>query len=279
MRLSDGRTLGYAEWGDPSGTPVLVCHGVPGSRHLGRTLAVPARLIVPDRPGYGLSDPKPGRSVADWAEDALELMDGLGVSRFDVFGISGGAPYVCAVLAALGARVRRAAVFSGIGPLYLPHALEGMDPVQAAILRVARRAPRALGPLAAQQAAHLQQDPEAVVRQIVASLPAYDQILLQESRAVYDGLVETQREGSRRLEGPIEDAIAFVRPWGVDFSRIASPLRLWHGDRDETAPLHLAAVLAEKVPGAQLTVIPGAGHIGTLRHLPEAVRYLLSDLS
>ncbi|MDA8346407.1 MAG: alpha/beta hydrolase [Thermaerobacter sp.] len=131
IRLRDRRTLGYAKWGDPAGPPVLVCHGVPGSRHLGRTLEVPARLIVPDRPGYGLSDPKPGRSVSGWAEDALELVDHLGLSRFHTFGISGGAPYVCAVCAALGARVQQSAIFSGIGPLYLPHALEGMDPVQA----------------------------------------------------------------------------------------------------------------------------------------------------
>lgn len=277
IRLRDGRTMAYAEWGEAKGPPVLVCHGIPGSRHLGRTFTVPARLIVPDRPGYGLSDPRPGRSVQDWVQDARALLDHLELQTFHVFGISGGAPYVCAVAAAFGIRVRRGAIFSGIGPLYLPHALQGMDPVQAAILRVARRAPRALGPLAAQQASHMQQDPEATVRQIVAALPAYDQALLQESRAVYEGLVETQREGSRRLEGPIEDAIAFVRPWGVDFTSIRSPIRLWHGDRDETAPLRLARILAESIPGAQLTVVPGAGHIGTLRHLPEAVRYLLEE--
>ncbi|MDA8344943.1 MAG: hypothetical protein M0Z66_05610 [Thermaerobacter sp.] len=144
---------------------------------------------------------------------------------------------------------------------------------------MARRAPGALGPLAAQQASHTIQDPENSVRQIVASLPDYDRALLQESRAVYEGLVETQREGSRRLEGPIEDAIAFVRPWGVDFSSIRTPIRLWHGDRDETAPLRLARILADSIPGAEITVIPGAGHVGTLRHLPEAVRYLLGDPS
>ncbi|WP_324278690.1 hypothetical protein [Blastococcus brunescens] len=32
VRLSDGRTLAYAEWGDPDGWPVLGCHGSPSSR-------------------------------------------------------------------------------------------------------------------------------------------------------------------------------------------------------------------------------------------------------
>ncbi len=27
LRLTDGRTLGYAEYGDPSGKPVLIFHG------------------------------------------------------------------------------------------------------------------------------------------------------------------------------------------------------------------------------------------------------------
>ncbi|EQD35117.1 alpha/beta hydrolase fold protein, partial [mine drainage metagenome] len=143
------------------------------SRHLGRTLQVPARLIVPDRPGYGLSDPKPGRSVQDWSLDALQLMDRLGLGSFYAFGISGGAPYVCAICAAAPDRVQRGAIFSGIGPLYLPNALQGMDPVQAAILRVARRAPRAIGALVAQQAQHAVHDPEATVRQIISALPEY----------------------------------------------------------------------------------------------------------
>jgi pimeloyl-ACP methyl ester carboxylesterase len=31
MKLSDGRTLGYAEYGRPDGTPILYFHGTPSS--------------------------------------------------------------------------------------------------------------------------------------------------------------------------------------------------------------------------------------------------------
>ena len=34
VRLGDGRTLAYAEWGDPNGSPVIECHGNPGCRVL-----------------------------------------------------------------------------------------------------------------------------------------------------------------------------------------------------------------------------------------------------
>jgi pimeloyl-ACP methyl ester carboxylesterase len=32
LRLSDGRRLGYAEYGDPEGEPIMLFHGTPGSR-------------------------------------------------------------------------------------------------------------------------------------------------------------------------------------------------------------------------------------------------------
>jgi pimeloyl-ACP methyl ester carboxylesterase len=65
--LPDGRRLGLAEVGDPEGAPVLYFHGVPGSRldftserYDEALRAVGVRLIAADRPGFGLSDPKPG---------------------------------------------------------------------------------------------------------------------------------------------------------------------------------------------------------------------------
>jgi pimeloyl-ACP methyl ester carboxylesterase len=58
IELADGRSVGFATCGQPEGTPVLWCHGGPGSRmepaHL-RAEAAEARLwlVGIDRPGYG----------------------------------------------------------------------------------------------------------------------------------------------------------------------------------------------------------------------------------
>ena len=54
-------------------------------------------MISPDRPGIGLSDPKPGRTVLDWAADVSELAEHLGLQRFSVMGWSMGGPYAAAV--------------------------------------------------------------------------------------------------------------------------------------------------------------------------------------
>ena len=79
-RLRDGRRLGYAEYGDPAGFAVVNCHGglacrldVAAADGVARDAAI--RLISADRPGVGLSDPKPGRTVLDWADDAEDLME------------------------------------------------------------------------------------------------------------------------------------------------------------------------------------------------------------
>lgn len=57
LLLADGRTLGYAVWGEPEGPPALLFHGSPGSRLFCpdpvATAAAGVRLVTVDRPGYG----------------------------------------------------------------------------------------------------------------------------------------------------------------------------------------------------------------------------------
>jgi pimeloyl-ACP methyl ester carboxylesterase len=71
------------------------------------------RLISPDRPGVGLSDPQPGRTVLDCARDVAELLDQIGVDHFAVMGWSMGGQYAAAVGHALHQRVTRVAIIAG----------------------------------------------------------------------------------------------------------------------------------------------------------------------
>jgi len=123
IKLADGRALGYAEFGDPSGMPVLFFHGFPASRLEGIALDTPARtvgvrLIAPDRPGFGLSDPKPGRSFSDWPDDVIQLAVHLSIYDFAVLGTSGGSPYVVACADRISERLTAAGIVSGISPLH-----------------------------------------------------------------------------------------------------------------------------------------------------------------
>jgi pimeloyl-ACP methyl ester carboxylesterase len=95
--LRDGRRLGYAQYGQPDGEPIVYFHGHPGSRLEARLAHEPAaapglRVIALDRPGYGLSDFLPGRAITDWPADVTAAADALGIGRFSVAGASGGGP-------------------------------------------------------------------------------------------------------------------------------------------------------------------------------------------
>jgi pimeloyl-ACP methyl ester carboxylesterase len=68
IRLRDGRMLGFAEYGVPTGVPIVYFHGWPSSRlepYAVREVCVQlgVRMIAADRPGFGLSDFQPGRTI------------------------------------------------------------------------------------------------------------------------------------------------------------------------------------------------------------------------
>ena len=102
VRLPGGRSIGYDEYGKADGPAVFVFHGNPGSHldvlYAGRAAldSLPVRLIAPDRPGIGLSDPQPHRQIRDWAADVNQLADALGIGRYAVIGGSTGGPFALA---------------------------------------------------------------------------------------------------------------------------------------------------------------------------------------
>src|SRR5262245_19000773 len=100
FRLTDGRTLGFREYGDRQGSPVFFFHGTPGSRVMmpeeEALLDLKIRMITIDRLGYGLSDSKPKRALLDWPNDVRRLADFLELPHFSIIGFSGGGPHAMA---------------------------------------------------------------------------------------------------------------------------------------------------------------------------------------
>jgi pimeloyl-ACP methyl ester carboxylesterase len=93
--LSDGRRLGYRATGAPDGDPLFYFHGFPGSRLEADLLCKDAgthgwRVFAIDRPGIGLSDFVPGRTLHDWPRDVEEFANALRIDHFTVIGVSGG---------------------------------------------------------------------------------------------------------------------------------------------------------------------------------------------
>ena len=120
ISLRDGRDLAYAEWADPDGQPVVLLHGSPGSRlmcpDLEATAEAGVRLISVDRPGYGRSDPKPGRSTKDFVSDLTQLCDQLQLGSCTVCGWSGGGGYALACAWADPERFPKVVLAASPGP-------------------------------------------------------------------------------------------------------------------------------------------------------------------
>ncbi len=74
--------------------------------HLGAEAAEAGLLLIGiDRPGYGMSTPYPGRTIAGWVPDALAVADKLGAARFVAVGESTGGAYALALAALVSDRV------------------------------------------------------------------------------------------------------------------------------------------------------------------------------
>ena len=146
VRLRDGRSMGYAQYGTRDGLPIVNAHGGLACRlDVAAADAVAAeagvRLISPDRPGIGLSDPQPGRTVLDWARDVAELLDQIDVDRFAVMGWSMGGQYAAAVGHALPDRVTRVAIIAGALPLTEPGVFDELPAMDRILTRMSLRAP------------------------------------------------------------------------------------------------------------------------------------------
>lgn len=90
LTLPNGRCLGYAQFGSPSGRPVFALHGLMGSRYDYASLGPTAqklniRLICPERPGLGWSTPAGAEyTLLDHAQDVRRLADHLELKEYGV---------------------------------------------------------------------------------------------------------------------------------------------------------------------------------------------------
>jgi pimeloyl-ACP methyl ester carboxylesterase len=279
VTLADGRTLAYVERGERDGYPVVFQHGTPGSRHGHHPdpeVYRGIRFFTFDRPGYGLSDPLPGRRVADVAADVSALADHLGLERFAVFGASGGGPHALACAALLPDRVDRALVMVGAAPSDDPEFdfMAGMAEVNVVEFGAALEGEETLAQVLAPWVEQIAEDPEGMLDRLAAELPDYDREVVSrpEIRAeIVASFGESVRQGAR---GWIDDDLAFARSWGFDLADVGPEVRLLQGDLDVLVPRAHCEYLAGKLPRATFELVPGAGHM-LFDHWPDALAQLL----
>ena len=280
VTLADGRRLGFAEYGDASGRPVLFFPGTPSGRlfhHPDESIArsLGGRIITVDRPGLGLSDFQPGRSLLDWREDVLQLAAALGLDRFAVAGISGGGPYVVACALEIPERLTAAGIISGVGPTDGPDGTRGMSRQKRLGVQVGRHVPWLARPLL-WLVSNRQRDAERHFEEIAAQSSRTDRAILARSEIkamLIENCVEATRVG---LRGHAWETRMFSRPWGFRLEDIPMEVRLWHGAEDASMPIAVGQYLAGAIPTCSSTFLDGDGNFLLFDHWEEILASLVS---
>ena len=269
MTLRDGRKLGFADYGKPGGIPLFLFHGTPGSRIFKRFENASwidefgIRIITPERPGFGLSDPAPDRKIMDWATDIEELADYLGVERFHVAGGSGGGPYALACAIHAPARVVTVTLFCGGVPPEAMRSTKGMQLGNRLVFFTAKRAPFLLKWLAENYANTIKKHPEKWMATMLSQMPESDRHAMegQDGKTLKDGTLMHVQEAFRQGgDGTFRDMLLVSRPWRLDLDQIAVPVFMWHGTADTMMPISSAREFSKLIPGCEPHFIEGAGH-------------------
>jgi pimeloyl-ACP methyl ester carboxylesterase len=284
IAVRDGRRLGFAAFGTPTGHPIFWLHGTPGAR---RQIPVEARLLAEqhdlriigiDRPGIGSSTPHVYENVLDWTHDLRIVADTLGVDTFHVIGLSGGGPYTLASAVALPDRVLGLEVIGGVAPTVGPDAVGGGLVALAGPLSpllAAGRMPLSYALTGAVRLARPLAGPALDAYRIVQ--PAGDRRLLgrPEFKAMF---IDDLLNGSRRqVSAPLSDVVLFTRHWGFTLDQVRAPVRWWHGDADHIVPHRHGEHCVARLPDAELFTMAGESHLGGLGMAKEILGGLLGE--
>lgn len=273
-----GRRLAVELYGAEHGRPVMWFHGIPGSRLGARVLHDAAlergvMLIVPDRPGYGCSEPLEGDRVSAWPEDVRAIANTLHLDRCSLLGVSGGFQYVAATARALPDLVDHVGVVSALGPVGVPGVLAGIDWRLRLLRELSLRQPKfarvwlsSLG----------RSDPHRVLKRQMRLVHDVDRNILkrpEQYSARVDDLLEAARQGTAAAQ---DEGELYVRPWGFELEELEMPFHLWQGELDRTHPPTMARYLEAALPDATLHWRAGAGGFFFLEDFGSVLDELLA---
>lgn len=245
----DGLALTYARLDAPSSPhhPVLLLHGWGVNAALMLTTARSLQqagisAIVPDLPGFGLSDPPPVTwLVGDYAKLVVRLLDQLGLEQVGLIGHSFGGRLGLILGSDHAARFSRMVLTSAAG----------VPPRRPLLPTLRLRTYKAL-------------------RSAITSLGARG--LSERMSAWYNrryGSADFQQTSGVMRETFKQVIAADLRPFAA---RVSIPTLLIWGDADNDTPLWMGQTLEKLIPDAGLVVFSGAGHYAYLERHAEFIR-------
>ncbi len=281
VTLADGRRLAFVDRGDPNGIPLVFTRGILGSRltaHPDEQVLVDKgiRLLVPDRPGSGQSDPNSQHSLLTWADDVRQWMAQLGIARWHMMGFATGAAYALACAHQLPAQVISVVLSGAAPPINSMGDLRFFHGDLKHGLMLCRYspalAPHVYGLLTKNLASRVHQ----YFNDTVSVLPACDQKVFADNRL-------RQNEAQAVLEGAVNGNPTFINElfiacsdWGFELKQIHTPLSLWHGKLDPYVNWQASENMAAQCPNARLQILEDAGQYLIYSHWSQLLDEVVS---
>ncbi|GAA1848018.1 alpha/beta hydrolase [Actinomadura bangladeshensis] len=273
VRLSDGRSLGWAEWGPSDGIPVLLCPGAATSRWLGFggggvIEALGVRLLSVDRPGLGASTPAPGRTFSSFAGDMRQFCAQRGLGNPAVVGNSQGAPF--AIACAEAGVASALAVVSGADEVAAPQFASVLPAELRGLVERTASDPDGAEEFFAGFTS------KAMWDMVMAASPECDLAVYgnPDFAAAYRRALD---EGfAQGAAGYARDTVLAMGRWPFELSKISVPIDIWYGEHDTSHSPDNGALLATRMTTAQRNVVPGIGGALLWTHAEPILRSLLT---
>lgn len=284
ITLSDGRKLGYAEYGDLQGQPLFYFHGFPASRLEAQIISAAAKrnqwhVIAPDRPGYGLSTFKPKRRMLDWPDDVVELAEALNIHRFSLLGLSGGGPYALVCAWKIPSRLQGVSIVGGLGPVYDSWAVGHMKWPARLGFGLAKQAPWLLPIIYGGIMARLLRWFPRMMRSLLTiSAPKTDNFVLKRPDIEVIFLASMREALRHGPQGALLEFKLYAHSWGFPLEEIRLKIHLWQGEADSTVPVSHAHYLEKALPHVDAHYFPHDGHFSLPINYSDRILHTLKEV-
>jgi pimeloyl-ACP methyl ester carboxylesterase len=247
--------IGFHEWGDPGNPRVLVCvHGLTRTGMDFETLAEAVcdrwRVVAPDMPGRGLSEPVPAEAYSFplYVAQVAALFAHLGVDELDYVGTSMGGVIGMMLAAAKGSPIRRM-MLNDIGGVI---ASEGLA-------RIATYAGN--NPLWATK--------EEAIAALVPTSMAFGPMTAEQRRRFVEIQLREREDGWRfhydpAIAGDMKKSAPVDIPLWTYWDAIRCPTLVLRGADSDLLRADTLAEMQQRGPGCETLVVRGVGHTPAL---------------
>ncbi|WP_430615548.1 alpha/beta fold hydrolase [Flavobacterium sp. JP2137] len=260
----NGGQISYRVYGDETGFPILVHHGLLGSSLLPDSWSVHAkearlRLLAIDRPGYGESTATGQlKSISDWGAWIAPLLDELKIGDFGTIAVSAGAPYAWAEAWYFKERVKQLWLLSAVPTVFN----------QKILSHYPREERESYERFKSSSEGEIAQDYYDSLKELQRQFKDTDGVKRRIDAALSNACVGVAREAKMQ-----------VSDWGFEAAALGVPMEFWHSPKDDMVPIAAVEAMIAPWPHAILHLQDKKSHFPSKETVDEVFESIKTKLS